>query len=1025
MTAAENLSKQDIARIINGLAVAISLLVALSLPIGYGLVAYTHRGDELSFKARVKALTVNALIAAAPDRWQFAENRLQSLLAREPIRFADGQVGVFDDQGSLLTVVGEFPQWPLLKRSSPLFDGERVVGRVEVCASLRGVALRTLLSGLFGLLLGTLVFVVVQILPLRALRRVTGALLEEKAQGETLLKTLQRRELALRESEARFRALHDASFGGIAIHENGVNIDCNQALADLTGYSIDELIGMDGMQLIAPEWRELARRRMASDYRQAYEIEGLRRDGTRCPLIVQGKRIPYRGRLVRVSEFRDISELKRSIEALRASEENLAITLHSIGDAVIATDADGRVRQMNPTAERLTGWAFAEACGRPLDDVLRIVDAQTRQRVASPVRRVMECGEVVGLDGPTTLLARDGGEYRIADSAAPIRNARGAIVGVVLVFSNVTEKYQTEEALHEAQAILRAAMDQTPAGIAIANASDGALRYLNDAGLSIHGEDRLSVSGGLGLEQFLARRSLFDLDGHPLERSEIPLARATRLGETGSREFVVRRADGSERIVASRAAPIRNAQGKVVAGISVFMDVTENKRAEARIKNLAFYDQLTGLPNRRLFFDRLERALVGCSRHRRQGALLFIDLDNFKALNDAFGHDVGDLLLQQVGQRLLACVREGDTVARIGGDEFVIMLEGLSAADADAANQAKTVGEKILASINQRCQIAHATYQGSASVGIALFESRIDVSELLKRADLAMYQAKSQGRNALCFFDPQMQAMVQARAALEADLREAIRQQQFVLYYQPQVDASGALVGAEALLRWQHPTRGLVAPSEFIPLAEETALILPLGQWVLESVCHQLAAWAAQPATARLVVSVNVSARQFHHQDFVCQVLVALDRSGANPRRLKLELTESLLVDDIDGVIAKMSALQAQGVGFSLDDFGTGYSSLSYLRRLPIDQLKIDRSFVSELLCNASDEAIVRTIVALGQSLALTVVAEGVENAAQQDRLASFGCTCYQGYHCGRPQPPEDFEQRLRAAPIGTAAVVA
>ena len=1025
MTAKEKLCKQDIARIINGLAVVISLLVALSLPIGYGLVAYTHRGDELSFKARIKALTVSGLIAAAPDRWQFAENRLQSLLAREPIRFADGQIGVFDDQGSLLTVVGELPQWPLLTRSSPLFDGERVVGRVEVSASLRGVALRTLLSGLCGLLLGTLVFVVVQTLPLRALRRVTGALLEEKAQGETLLKTLQRRELALRESEARFRALHDASFGGIAIHEDGVNIDCNQALADLTGYSIDELIGMDGMQLIAPEWRELARRRTASDYRQAYEIEGLRRDGTRCPLIVQGKRIPYRGRMVRVSEFRDISELKRSVEALRASEENLAITLHSIGDAVIATDADGCVTRMNPTAERLTGWAFVEACGRPLDEVLRIVDAQTRQRVASPVQRVMECGEVVGLDGPTTLLARDGGEYRIADSAAPIRNARGEIVGVVLVFSNVTEKYQTEEALHEAQAILRAAMDQTPAGIAITNASDGALRYLNDAGLSIYGEDRQNVSGGLGLDQFLASRALFDLDGHPLERSEIPLARVTRLGETGAREFVVRRADGSERVVASRAAPIRNAQGKVVAGMSVFMDVTENKQAEARIKSLAFYDQLTGLPNRRLFFDRLERSLVGSSRHHRLGALLFIDLDNFKGLNDAFGHDVGDLLLQQVGERLLACVREGDTVARIGGDEFVVMLEGLSTVDAEAANQAKTVGEKILAAINQRCQIAQATYQGSASLGIALFENRIDVSELLKRADLAMYQAKSQGRNALCFFDPQMQAMVQARAALEADLREAIRQQQFVLYYQPQLDASGALVGAEALLRWQHPVRGLVAPGEFIALAEETALILPLGQWVLESVCQQLAAWAARPETASLVVSVNVSARQFHHQDFVCQVLAALARSGADPRRLKLELTESLLVDDIDGVIAKMSALQAQGVGFSLDDFGTGYSSLAYLRRLPIDQLKIDRSFVSELLTNANDEAIVRTIVALGQSLALTVIAEGVENAAQRERLASLGCFCYQGYYFGRPQPLERFAQWLRAASPQAAAVVA
>ena len=1018
-------NREDIGRIINGLAAAISLLVGLSLPVGYGLVAYTHRGDELSFMAEVKALAIDGLIAQAPGSLLSIKKQLQGALAREPAVREEESVRVFDDQGALLAQAGEHPQSPLLMRSTPLFDAERVVGRVEVSASLRSVAPRALAVVLVGLLLGVLVYIVMQVLPLRALRRVTGALLEEKEQGEALLTTLQCREAALRDSEARFRALHEASFGGISIHENGVNIDCNQALADLSGYPVAELIGMDGMQLIAPEWRELVRRRTASDYQRAYEIEGLRRDGTRCPLIVQGKRIPYQGRTVRVSEFRDISELRRSIEALRASEENLAITLHSIGDAVIATDDGGRVTRMNPTAERLTGWTFDEARGRPLPEVFHIVNAETRQRVDNPVRRVMECSQVVGLANHTVLLARDGHEYQIADSAAPIRNARGEIVGVVLVFSDVTEKYQTEAELHEAQAILRAAMDQTPAGIAIADAPGGALRYMNDAGLLIGGAGWQSAVAGQCGRDFFAELPLFDLDGRPLANDEVPLARATRLGETGAREFMIRRADGSERIVASRAAPIRNAQGKVVAGISVFMDITESKQAEERIKNLAFYDQLTGLPNRRLFFDRLEQALVARSRHRRQGALLFIDLDNFKALNDAFGHDVGDLLLQQVAQRLLACVREGDTVARIGGDEFVVMLDGLSMIDAEAANQAETVGEKILASINQRCQIACSAYQGSASIGIALFEKRIDVSEILRRADLAMYQAKTAGRDALCFFDPQMQVMVKARAALEADLREAIRQEQFVLYYQPLVDSLGAVIGAEALLRWQHPRRGLVAPAEFIPLAEETALILPLGQWVLETVGKQLAAWSTRPETERLVVSVNVSARQFHHEDFVSRVLAALACCDADPRRLKIELTESLLVDDIEDVIAKMGALQAQGVGFSLDDFGTGYSSLSYLRRLPIDQLKIDRSFVSELLTDANDEAIVRTIVALGRSLGLAVIAEGVENQAQQDHLASVGCFCYQGYHCGRPLPLDRFEQRLRDATVEASAVVA
>ena len=1015
------INREDIARIINGLAVAVSLLVALCQPLGYGLVAYHDRVEDLSAKARVEAAALNGLIAAAPDSWRYAESPLRGLLAREPVRFEDELVRVFDAQGALLAEAGQIEKSLLLTRSHPLFDGEGVVGRVEVSVSLRGAAFKTASTGLLGLLLGALVFVVMQVLPLRALRRVTGALLVEKEQGEALLKTLLRRETALQESEARFRALQDASFGGIAVHDNGVNIDCNQALAELSGYPVDELIGMDGMQLIAPEWRELVRRRTASDYQSAYEIEGLRRDGTRCPLVVQGKNIPYQGRMVRVSEFRDVSELRQSIEALRASEENLTITLHSIGDAVIATDIDGRVTRMNPTAERLTGWAFDEACGRPLPEVFRVVNADSRQTVANPVQRVMEHGQIVGLAHHTVLLARDGNEYRIADSASPIRNARGEIVGVVLVFSDVTERYRTEEALHEAQAILRAAMDQTPAGIAIANAPDGALRYLNDAGLLIHGEDRQSVVYGFGIDRFLSDRSLFDLDGHPLDASEIPLARAIELGETGAKEFVIRRADRSERIVMSRAAPIMNSRGEVVAGISVFLDITERKMAEEKIKNLAFYDQLTGLPNRRLLFDRLEQALAGRSRHYRQGALLFIDLDHFKALNDSLGHDVGDLLLQQVAQRLLACVREGDTVARIGGDEFVVMLGGLSAIDAEAANQAELVGKKIQAALNQTCQVARSTYQSSASIGIALFESQLDVSELLKRADLAMYRAKAAGRDTLCFFDPQMQAMVKEHAALKSDLREAILKEQFVMHYQPLVDSSGTTVGVEALLRWQHPRRGLVAPEAFIPLAEESGLILVIGQWVVDTACAQLANWAQRSGFEHLVLSVNVSARQFHHEDFVGQVLAALECSGANPRRLKLELTESLLVDDMEEVIAKMCALKAQGIGFSLDDFGTGYSSLSYLKRLPLDQLKIDQSFVSDLLSDAHDEAIVCTIVALGQSLGLSVIAEGVENEAQKDRLASIGCHCYQGYYFARPLPLDRFERLTRAVQVQAA----
>ena len=401
---------------------------------------------------------------------------------------------------------------------------------------------------------------------------------------------------------------------------------------------------------------------------------------------------------------------------------------------------------------------------------------------------------------------------------------------------------------------------------------------------------------------------------------------------------------------------LRDKNGKITGIRSVVMDITQRKLAEDEIRHLAFYDQLTGLPNRRLLFDRLDQSLSSTSRHKREGALLFLDLDNFKILNDTLGHDKGDLLLQQVAERLSACVREGDTVARIGGDEFVVMIEDLSENAQEAATQAKTAGEKILNTLNDTYQLGNHSYRNTASIGITLFANyRETVDELIKQADLAMYQAKSAGRNTLRFFDPQMQAVVTARAALEADLREAAAKEQFVLHYQAQIDSFGRVIGAEALLRWRHPERGLVYPGEFIPLLEETGLIIPVGLWVLETVCNQLAAWTVQAEMAHLTLAVNVSARQMHHEGFVDQVLAVLRRTGVNRQRLKLELTESLLIDDTEAVISKMTALKASGVGFSLDDFGTGYSSLSYLKRMPLDQLKIDRSFVRDILIDPND----------------------------------------------------------------------
>ena len=449
---------------------------------------------------------------------------------------------------------------------------------------------------------------------------------------------------------------------------------------------------------------------------------------------------------------------------------------------------------------------------------------------------------------------------------------------------------------------------------------------------------------------------------------------------------------------------------------SLSRDITERKQAAEEIENLAFYDSLTHLPNRRLLLDRLKQALASSARSGLEGALLFIDLDNFKNLNDTLGHDIGDLLLQQVAQRLESCVREGDTVARLGGDEFVVMLEDLSEHALEAAAQTEAVGNKILDTLNQPYQLGKYEHHSTPSIGATLFnEHEHGMDELLKQADIAMYQAKKAGRNTLRFFDPAMQAAISLRVALESDLRRAVSgQEQFMLYYQPQVDSSGRLIGAEALARWRHPERGMVSPAEFIPLAEETGLILPLGHWVLTIACRQLEAWAAQPEMAHLTVAVNISAKQFHLPTFVEEVLSLVDYFGVDPAKLKLEITESLLLDNVDDIIAKMTALKARGISFSMDDFGTGYSSLQYLKRLPLDQLKIDQSFVHNISADESDKAIVRTIIAMAQSLNLSVIAEGVETEVQRQLLLNKGCTTYQGYLFGRPVPIEQFEALLK-----------
>jgi len=459
---------------------------------------------------------------------------------------------------------------------------------------------------------------------------------------------------------------------------------------------------------------------------------------------------------------------------------------------------------------------------------------------------------------------------------------------------------------------------------------------------------------------------------------------------------------------------VKDQNGIVTNYVATLFDITLSKAAADEIERLAFYDPLTGLPNRRLLMDRLKPALASSHRSDRKCALLFIDLDNFKTLNDTLGHDVGDLLLQQVAVRLTSCVREVDTVARLGGDEFVVMLEDLSEKTTEAVEQTEVVGNKILSTLNRPYLLATHDYHNTPSIGAILFNGYDQtVDELLKQADIAMYHAKASGRNTLRFFDRQMQAGIIARVALEADLRQAVAENQFEMYYQLQMSHNNRITGAEALIRWHHPQRGLVSPTDFIPLAEENGLILSIGLWVLETACAQIKIWEDSEHTRHLQLAVNVSARQFRQPDFVVQVDQVLRTKAIDPSRIKLELTESMVLEDIDDTIVKMNALRKIGVYISMDDFGTGHSSLSSLRKLPLDQLKIDQSFVSDILRDPDDAVIVRTIIAMAKSLGIEVIAEGVETEAQRAFLEQNDCLLYQGYLFSKPVPLELFEQLL------------
>jgi diguanylate cyclase (GGDEF)-like protein/PAS domain S-box-containing protein len=561
--------------------------------------------------------------------------------------------------------------------------------------------------------------------------------------------------------------------------------------------------------------------------------------------------------------------------------------------------------------------------------------------------------------------------------------------------------------LRESEEKLRAVIDASADCIITVNA-EGNITEFNRAAEEVFGYRSADVIG----------RNLADVIIPPAyrERHHAGMKSFLETGESrilGKRlELTSIRSDGTEFPVELTITRLNREGPPLMTGF--LRDITDRKKTEREIHHLAFFDALTRLPNRRLLHDRLQHALNACARNRSTGAVLFIDLDNFKTLNDTRGHAMGDLLLIEVAERLQTCIRTNDTVTRLGGDEFVVVLENLKEDPTQAAIEAELVGDKICQTLSQPYFLVDLEYHNTCSIGIGLFhDASVTVDELLKRADTAMYESKRSGRNTVRFFDPVMQAALENRAGLETDLRRALKERQFILHFQPQVDDSYRTISAEVLLRWQHPVLGLVPPAEFIPIAEESGLILPIGEWVLESACMQLKAWETSPVAHDIALAVNVSARQFRHPDFVDQVRRVLKITQANPQKLKIELTESLVLDNVEDSVRKMEELRHSGIRFSMDDFGTGHSSLTYLKRLPLSQLKIDQSFVRDIAEDANDSVIVQTIIGMARNLGLSVIAEGVETSEQLGHLQNYGCPAFQGYFFGKPVPVEDFTKLL------------
>ena len=812
-------------------------------------------------------------------------------------------------------------------------------------------------------------------------------------------KTISGNNRKLTENEARlWTTVNSALDAVISIDAEDRLIGFNPAAEVIFGWKKEDVIGQTMADLLVPERYRKKHRNGLARYLQTgethilnrrIEITALRRDGAEFPVELTVTPIHEGGKAIFTAYLRDISKRKHAEDELRESRafhQSVTEAMGEIGIGLFIVDSDYRVRFMNNVMKEWFGDQTGKICHSSIFDSNDRCEHCQLERVV--------------LSNDTVHYSPAMPDGRIFDViATPIQNRDGTISKLEII-RDVTAFQKAEEELR----IAAKAFDSLE-GMFITDAG-GIIQRVNKAFIDTTG---YSAEEAVGKTPAMLKSGRHDAAFYQSVRE------ALEHDGYWQGEIWNRRKNGEIYPEWQTISTVKDKDGQLTHYVSAFTDISLRKQSEEQIRTLAFYDPLTQLPNRRLLLDRLQQALALSARSGRQGALMFIDLDNFKSINDTQGHAAGDLLLIETAKRLQGCIRGGDTLARFGGDEFVVLLEDMYTNEQIAATQAETVAVKILATIGQPYFINEHEFHSTASVGITLFRGKIKtMEEMLKRADVALYQAKTEGRNTLRFFDPAMQAAISSRVALETDLRRAVSEQdQFLLYYQPQVDTSGRLIGAEALVRWKHPERGMVSPAEFIPLAEDSGMILPLGHWVMLTACRQLADWAMRAETANLTVAVNVSAKQFRLPTFADEVLTLIDYFKIDPARLKLEITESLLLDNVDDIIQKMTTLKARGISFSMDDFGTGYSSLSYLKRLPLYQLKIDQSFVRDVLTDSNDAAIAKIIVALAQSMNLMVIAEGVETEEQREFLDMNGCHAFQGYLFSKPVPAKEFEQLI------------